>query len=170
MKVYTLGHSTRGFEDFLKILQRFGIKVVIDVRKFPTSKKFPHFNKEFLEIELKKRDINYIHFPELGGYRKEGYLNFSKTKEFDSSIRKLLEIVEDGKTVILCAERFWWRCHRKFIAQKLVEMNHEVLHILDENTVEKHGKKENEKMRYVIFCDKKARKMKRKRWQPPQKF
>jgi len=157
MKIYTLGHSTRTFEEFLSILKKFGIEVVVDVRRFPRSKKFPWFGKEMLKEKLKENDVEYIHFPELGGFRKEGYVNFSVTEEFEKSVRKLVDLIHGRKGVILCAERYWWRCHRKFIAKKLVEMGYEVLHILDEESVEEH-KKNDERMNYVIFCDKKAKK------------
>ncbi|MEM5869772.1 MAG: DUF488 domain-containing protein [Candidatus Aenigmatarchaeota archaeon] len=163
MKIFTLGHSTRSLEEFLEILLSFKIKCVVDVRKFPSSKKFPHFNKENLERELEKNEIEYIHFPELGGYRKEGYENFSKSKEFSEAIEKLVEIAKEKTVAILCAELLWWRCHRRYIANVLAENDFEVFHIFDKERIQHHKLKDEEiekKMKLKLWCDKKAKKLK----------
>jgi uncharacterized protein (DUF488 family) len=161
MKIYTLGHSTRSFEEFINILKNFQVELVLDVRKFPSSKKFPWFNKENLEKELTKNKIEYIHFPELGGYRKEGYENFAKSEEFEKAIKKLLEVIDEKNSLILCAEALWWRCHRRYIANHLASLGYQVIHIFDEKRTQEHKLKEKEieeKMKLKIFCDKKARK------------
>lgn len=160
MKIYTLGHSTRSLEEFLEVLNSFKIELVIDVRRFPFSKKFPWFNKENLEKELEKEKIQYVHFPELGGYRKEGYENFSKSKEFLEAIKKLLEIVDNKTAAILCAELLWWRCHRRYIANALASLGYQVIHIFDKEKTQEHNLREKdveEKMKLKIFCDKKAK-------------
>jgi uncharacterized protein (DUF488 family) len=161
MKIYTLGHSTRSFEEFIDILKNFQVELVLDVRKFPSSKKFPWFNKENLEKELTKNKIEYIHFPELGGYRKEGYENFAKSEEFEKAIKKLLEVIDEKNSLILCAEALWWRCHRRYIANHLASLGYQIIHIFDEKRTQEHKLKEKEieeKMKLKIFCDKKARK------------
>lgn len=157
MQIYTIGHSTRSFEDFTNILKHFNIQLVVDVRRFPSSKKFPWFNKEFLEHELLRMDIRYIHYPELGGYRREGYLAFSQSKEFENAIKKLLEIIGSKNVAILCGEILWWRCHRRYIASKLVELGYPVTHIFTKEKTQEHKLKEKEieeKMKLKIFCDK----------------
>jgi uncharacterized protein (DUF488 family) len=162
MEIYTFGHSTRSLEEFIGILKKFGIEQVIDVRRFPSSKKFPWFNKESLEKELKKEKIEYVHFPELGGYRKEGYANFAKSKEFKNTIEKLLKTINGKKSTILCAELLWWRCHRRYIANHLVRLGYKVIHIFDEKRTQEHKlktKEIEEKMKLVVWCDKKARKL-----------
>jgi uncharacterized protein (DUF488 family) len=156
MKIYTIGHSTRSLEEFLDILKNYQIELVIDVRRFPSSKKFPHFNKDNLQEELTKNNIQYVHFPELGGYRKEGYLAFSQTEEFTTAIKKLLELIDDKTAAILCAEKFFWRCHRKYVSQYLAELGYHVTHILDKENVYEHKLSEDlkQKMNLKIFCDK----------------
>jgi len=161
MKIYTIGHSTRSLEEFIDILKHYSIELLIDIRKLPGSKKFPHFNKETLEIELPKSNVQYIHFPELGGFRKEGYLTFSQTEEFYNAIKKLLEIVDNKTAVIMCSERFFWKCHRKYVSHHLVELGHQVIHIFDKEKIQEHKLREKEieeKMKLKIFCDKRARK------------
>lgn len=158
MKIYTIGHSTRTLEDFLDILKHYDIQLIIDVRKFPSSKKFPHFDKENLEKELSKGDIQYIHYPLLGGYRKEGYKAFSESADFSCAIKNLLERIDDKNTAILCAEILWWRCHRRYIADKLRQLGYEIIHIFDKEKIQEHklnSKEIEEKMNVKIFCDKK---------------
>lgn len=160
MKIYTIGHSTRSFKDFMDILRTYNIELVADVRRIPASRKFPHFNKENLKVELLKTKIQYINFPQLGGFRKEGYLAFSQTKEFADTIKKLLEAVGDRTAVIFCAEILWWRCHRRYIAKKLFKKGYQIIHIFDKNKIQKHKPEEKEikqRMKLKIFCDKKRK-------------
>lgn len=162
MIIYTLGHSTRTFEEFLEILKKFKINLVVDVRRFPSSKKFPWFCKDFLDENLKKEGIGYLHFEELGGFRKEGYENFSKSKEFDSSIKKLLKLVKDKNACIFCSELKWWRCHRRYIAQRLALLGNRVIHIFTKEKIQEHkikSKDIEERMKVKIFCDRKAKKL-----------
>lgn len=160
MKIFTIGHSTRTLEDFVDVLKHYEIGIVIDVRHFPGSRKFPWFNKENLEQELPKNQIEYIHFPELGGFRKEGYLAFSQTEEFRDGVKKLLEIVDEKNSVIMCAEILFWRCHRKYISEELASQGVEVVHILNKEKTFEHilrSKEIQEKMNLKIFCDKKRK-------------
>jgi len=157
MKIYTIGHSTRTLEDFLSILKKFQIELVIDIRRFPSSKKFPHFNKENLENELAKNNIQYVHFPELGGYRVGGYAAFTQTKEFADGIKKLLQIADEKTIAILCAEALWFRCHRRYVAHELAKLRYTVIHIFDKEKIQEHRLKEKDieqKMKLKIFCDK----------------
>jgi uncharacterized protein (DUF488 family) len=159
MKIYTIGHSTRSLEEFIGILKHFQIELVIDVRKLPRSKKFPWFNRESLETELPKNQIEYLHFPELGGFREGGYEAFSRTEEFSQAVNKLIDIIDDKTVTILCAEILFWRCHRKYVANALVEKGLEVIHIFDKEKIQEHKLKEKEteeKMKLKIFCDKKV--------------
>lgn len=134
MKVYTVGHSTRTLKDFIKILSQYGIRVIVDVRRFPKSKKFPHFNKENIQKKLVEHNVEYIHLPELGGFRKGGYKSFTQTNEFKKGLKKLLTLISNDVTAIMCTEKFYWRCHRKFIADELVKLGHVVIHILNGKT------------------------------------
>lgn len=160
MKIYTIGHSTRSFEDFIDILKAYNIELVVDVRRSPKSKKFPHFNKENLEVELSKTKIHYVSFTQLGGFRKEGYLAFSQTKEFANSINQLIKAVNGKIGTIFCAEILWWRCHRRHIAKILNEKGYHVIHIFDKNKTQEHNPEDKEikdKLQFKLFCDKKEK-------------
>jgi uncharacterized protein (DUF488 family) len=153
MRIWTIGHSTRAIDEFIALLTENEIKLVIDVRAFPGSKRYPQFNKEALAKSLSAYGIRYEHFPELGGKRKSkpdsrntawrnasfrGYADYMETEQFQKGIERLLEIAAEGPTAIVCAEAVWWRCHRSLIADYLKARGGEVLHILSANKVEPH--------------------------------
>lgn len=147
----------------MSVLKTFGIELVVDIRRWPSSKKFPWFNKEEIERRLRSCSIDYVHFPELGGYRKEGYEAFSKSKEFRDALQKLLELVKNKNSVLLCSELLWWRCHRRYVAEELTKLGCSVVHIFDEKRIQEHKLREEEikeKMKLRLWCDKRARRLK----------
>jgi uncharacterized protein (DUF488 family) len=134
-KIYTLGTGRRSEEDFMEILLSYDIKNLIDVRSFPRSK-LPVFTRENLENLLKKESINYIFLGrELGGFRKGGYEAYTTTKEFRIGVEILKDIASKGTSVIICAERFPWKCHRRWIARELHSLGWHVEHIIDKGKV-----------------------------------
>lgn len=158
MKLFTIGHSSKSIEEFITILKNYEIEILVDVRAFPSSSKFPHFNKENLEASLYQRDIEYHWLgKELGGYRKESeglgerspnkgwdaggyriYADYMLTDDFKNGKGKLLDLAEQGITVYMCAEKFFWRCHRKLISDYLVSHGHEVWHIIEADQLRIH--------------------------------
>lgn len=142
-RIYTIGHSNRPLNEFLDLLDRYRIRIVIDVRRFPKSSKFPYYNKENIEKILKKRGITYVWLGKLlGGYRSSGYEGYMKTKEYQEGIERLVEIVKSTKDsiAIMCSERLWFKCHRRFIAGTLVELGYDVIHIIEKNKIYSHKK------------------------------
>jgi len=154
MRIWTIGHSTRTIDEFISLLKANEIKVLADVRSWPGSKRYPHFNKDALTESLTAHGIRYEHFPELGGKRKSrpdsrntawrnasfrGYADYMETEQFQKGIERLLEIASDaGPIAIMCAEAVWWRCHRSLIADYLTARGVEVMPILGPNKVELH--------------------------------
>lgn len=145
-KLYTIGHSTRTLDDFIKLLKREGVAHLVDVRAFPTSARYPHFNRESLADSLAAEGIAYTHFPALGGRRKvrrdshntlwrnagfRGYADYMETREFAEALEELLAVAGRERTAIMCAEAVPWRCHRSLIADAAVGRGAEVFHILD---------------------------------------
>ena len=135
MLIYTLGTSNKTKEEFLEILKFYKIEAVTDVRRWATSQRFPHFKKENLMKILPENGISYYHLEELGGYRIESYENYMKTSTFKNALEKLIKIAKRQLTCIICAEKFPWRCHRRFIAKALEERGVEVLHIIEKNKI-----------------------------------
>jgi uncharacterized protein (DUF488 family) len=130
-ELWTIGHSNRSLEEFLELLKEHRIKILVDIRRFPTSK-IEHFKKEKMEEWLQKNDIEYIWLgEELGGYRYGGYKKYMKTKSFKNGIEKLLEIAKMKRTCIMCMEINPKYCHRRFISNYLErKMDIKVIHII----------------------------------------
>lgn len=140
MRLYTVGHSSRKLHEFVDLLRSYGIELLVDVRSYPKSSRFPHFGKEVLKVALEKEGIAYIHIPALGGMRKVSYREYMKSEEFRNGIAELIKLSGETKTAFMCAEKDWRGCHRRFIAKALVRKGIEVIHILDTNRAEQHPK------------------------------
>ena len=134
-KIYTLGTDRRSEEDFTEILLAYSIQSLIDVRSFPRSK-IPIFSRENLEDLLEREGIEY-HFlgKELGGLRKGGYTSYIITDEFNKGIDLIESIALYKMSVIICAEKLPWKCHRKWISRELHKRDWEVVHIIDKGKV-----------------------------------
>jgi uncharacterized protein (DUF488 family) len=134
-KIYTLGTDRRSEEDFTEILLAYSIQSLIDVRSFPRSK-IPIFSRENLEDLLKREGIEY-HFlgKELGGFRKGGYTSYIISDEFNKGIDLIESIAIYKMSVIICAEKLPWKCHRKWISRELHKRDWEVDHIIDKGKV-----------------------------------
>ncbi len=134
-KIYTLGTDRRSEEDFIEILFAYNILVLIDVRRFPKSK-IQIFTREYLEALLRHEGIEY-HFlgAELGGFRKGGYIAHTQTDDFSKGITLIESLASHKTAVIVCAERFPWKCHRKWIARELHKRGWEIEHIIDKGKV-----------------------------------
>lgn len=133
--IYTLGTSTHSKEEFLELLKHYHIETVVDVRRFPKSR-FEHFNKDNLARILKEEGINYVYLgKELGGFRKGGYLSYTKTIPYQEGIMRLEKIGRESITAFICAERFPWKCHRRFIASSLEERGWQMMHIIEKDRV-----------------------------------
>ena len=153
LSVWTIGHSTRSVDEFIKLLVSFSIELLLDVRSYPASHRYPHFNKENLRSSLTERGIDYVHMPQLGGRRKtrpdsqnlawrnesfRGYADYMETHAFREGIDRLVEYAGERRTVIMCAEAVWWRCHRSLIADYLKTAGVRVIHILGTEKSEEH--------------------------------
>lgn len=134
-KIYTLGTDLRSGEDFIEILHAYDIRALIDVRSYPKSK-ILIFCKGNLAQLLKREGIEY-HFlgKELGGFRKTGYIAYTLTEDFRKGIDLLESIAVSQPSVFICAERFPWKCHRRWIARELHQRGWEVDHIIDKGKV-----------------------------------
>lgn len=129
--IYTMGTSNRSAEEFIGVLKSFGIEAVVDVRRFPVSR-LEHFGRDELAVLLGQAGLAYFYLgAELGGFRREGYESFTRTAEFKSGLQKLEELASKKRSAVVCAERFPWRCHRRFIARELEKRGWRVEHILE---------------------------------------
>lgn len=124
-----------------------------DVRRFPASRRHPHFSREPLTALLAANAIEYHWIPALGGRRStrkdsvntgwrvaafRGYADYMETPEFADALAELLDIAYARPTAIMCAEALWWQCHRRLISDALVSLGHQVSHIQSPGAGEPH--------------------------------
>ena len=151
--IWTIGHSTRALDEFIAMLKSLKIESVADIRSFPGSRRYPHFNKEALEVSLPENKIKYTHLKELGGRRKvkpdsintgwrvaafRGYADYMETNAFMIAIKELEAIASNERTAYMCSEAVWWRCHRSLVSDYLKVNGWTVMHIMGIVTVEEH--------------------------------
>ncbi|HVE60791.1 MAG TPA: DUF488 domain-containing protein [Chitinophagaceae bacterium] len=151
--VWTIGHSTHPIDEFISLLKSFQISVVADIRNYPGSKRFPHFNKETLQISLREVNIKYIHFKELGGRRNpvpgsvntrwrnfafRGYADYMGTAAFKKAMIELEDIASKENTAFMCSEAVWWSCHRSLVSDYLKVRDWKVMHIMSNNKATEH--------------------------------
>jgi uncharacterized protein (DUF488 family) len=144
-RIYTLGHSTRTLADFLELLARYEIELLVDVRTVPRSRRVPHFNSDVLQESLRARGIEYDHQKQLGGLRKadrdsvnlgwrnagfRGFADHMQSQEFWPALQRLTGLAQRKRATVMCAEAVPWRCHRSLIADALVIGGMKVRHIL----------------------------------------
>jgi uncharacterized protein (DUF488 family) len=133
--IYTLGTSTRSFDEFLTLFKEYKIEAGVDIRSFPTSR-FPHFKKESLQRNLESEGIQYLYLgKELGGFRKGGYLAYMETDSFQKGLERLEEVGREKRTAFFCSERFPWKCHRRWVAGELAKRGWKIVHIIERGKV-----------------------------------
>jgi len=134
--IYTLGTSTRSIDDFFEILELYGIEGIADVRRFPASRRYPHFSRPNLESVAQQKDLAYFWLGDLlGGYRKGGYAAYQREEAYLRGLEVLETIAGRARTVVLCAERFPWKCHRLQISRSLEERGWEVIHLIEKDRI-----------------------------------
>ncbi|MGW0818753.1 DUF488 domain-containing protein [Streptomyces viridiviolaceus] len=149
-RIFTVGHSTRGFDEILKILRSNEVTCLVDVRSFPSSRKHPQWNQSAI-IDALPPDIEYRWIPALGGRRHtpEGvpssngawqvkafrdYADYMASEEFAEGLNELLELAGHERPAIMCSEAVPWRCHRRLITDALIVAGAEVVDIMSVTT------------------------------------
>ncbi|MDO1527713.1 DUF488 domain-containing protein [Fulvimonas sp. R45] len=150
--VFTIGHSTRPFDDFLALLQENGVERIADVRRLPGSRRWPQYDQDALRDALAAHGIGYRHYAKLGGRRGgraddspntwwehpafRRHADYALTTPFHEGLDELLADARERRCAVMCAEAVWWRCHRRIVADYLLHAGREVLHILGPHHVE----------------------------------
>lgn len=151
--IWTIGHSTRELQEVASLLEGASIELLVDVRSYPGSRKFPHWGKKNLEDTLNDK---YLHLQALGGRRKalpveeslngawkneafRGYGDYMQTQEFRDGLSQLIELSNSQRVAFMCSEAVWWRCHRSMIADALVAQGIQVVHLGVGSTDSEHS-------------------------------
>lgn len=148
MDIFTVGHSNHDLDEFTGMLVDAGINAVVDVRKLPGSRKYPHFNDDVLAVELPKLGISYrkvealtgrrnvsktVPFEVNGNWRNRSFHNYADhalSEEFSAALQELRDAARHEVPTVLCSEAVWWRCHRRIIADHLLAAGEEVRHLM----------------------------------------
>jgi uncharacterized protein (DUF488 family) len=155
LRIFTIGHSTRSFEQFASLLKEFRVETVADIRRYPGSRKFPHFNGPVLRELLKAEDIEYVWLQGLGGRRNKPtsgpspntglktlgfryYADYMATDEFRAAVEELLSTEGMSQTAVMCAEKLYWRCHRRLLSDYLTARGAAVEHIVEAGRLQPH--------------------------------
>ena len=151
--IWTIGHSTRTLEHFVDMLQSFNIKLLVDIRSFPGSRRYPQFNKENLEQSMPQHGFDYMHLKSLGGRRPvqkdskntawrhpafRGYADYMETDDFKKGIQQLEDVAMQQRTAYMCSEAVWWSCHRSLISDYLKARAWQVMHIMNKDKASEH--------------------------------
>jgi len=155
LRIFTVGHSNLSFEEFVSLLKEHELGLVVDIRRYPSSRKFPHFNRPVLSELLAAENIDYIWLESLGGRRHtekdsksinvglksvgfRNYADYMATDEFRRAVDELLTTAAQSRTAVMCAEKLYWKCHRRLLSDYLTSRHIKVVHILDPGKTSEH--------------------------------
>ncbi|MDR2987223.1 MAG: DUF488 domain-containing protein [Nocardiopsaceae bacterium] len=150
-RIFTVGHSSRAFDEMLEMLRNSQVTQLVDVRRFPSSRHFPQWNQPAI-INALPADIGYRWISQLGGRRHtpkgvpsvngawrvkafRDYADYMDGDEFKEGLNELLELAEHSRPAIMCSEAVPWRCHRRLITDALIVSGIEVSDILSPTNV-----------------------------------
>jgi len=149
--IHTVGHSTRAIDAFIDALTAHAIEALVDVRRWPGSRRHPQFKRETLAASLKANGIEYSWRGDLGGFRKpspdsantawrvsafRAYADFMMTQAFGAAMEELERLAEEKAAAVMCAEFLPWRCHRQLLADAFLVRGWSVRHILEDRCEE----------------------------------
>jgi len=153
--VHTIGHGTKASEELIEMLQSAGVRRLVDVRRFPGSRRHPHFSRAALEQSLRTAGLDYEwRGEEMGGRRKgaensrhpawrnrsfRAYADHMDTAEFRAALVALEEAAESESLAVMCAETLWWHCHRRLIADALLLRGTRVVHLMSPGSAQGHA-------------------------------
>lgn len=146
-RVYTVGHSNREIEDLLAVLRTTGIRTLVDVRRYPASRRHPHFNRSELSASLLQHGVIYHHLGKsLGGMMEQSYESYMRSPPFRRGLEVLEDLAGSSVTAIMCAEREPAECHRRHLADCLADRGWEVVHLLGADESRPHHPTEQRRL------------------------
>lgn len=136
--IYTVGHSSHDADFFIGLIELHGIVMVVDIRRYPRSRRYPQFNQSDLQRALRKHDICYTWMEALGGRRYEGYGTYMNSVAFKDAVSQLESFATSEHTVFMCAEESPLQCHRYHVSDVLVRRGWRVFHIRGDGVIIEH--------------------------------
>ncbi len=153
LPIFTVGHSTRTIPEFVELLRAGAVQLVVDIRTVPRSRRNPDYNLDALADQLAPWQIGHLRIEELGGLRGKqrdvapevngywtnqsfhNYADYALSDEYRAGLAQLQDVSRDRRTAIMCAESVWWRCHRRIVADYLLDSGREVFHLMGDSRV-----------------------------------
>jgi len=154
VRLFTIGHSNRKLEEFLALLQGASIELLVDVRRWPRSRRHPHFNGERLSASLEAAGVRYAHHEALGGMREpradsengalreavfRGYADYMLEPAFHHELDQITGLASTARLALMCAEARPEQCHRRLISDALLARGASVAHIVDGGELIEHA-------------------------------
>ena len=154
LPIFTIGHSTRSIPEFVDLLRAGPADLVVDIRTVPKSRHNPQYNETVLGEELAPFQVGYSRIAALGGLRGKSaemppqvnaywqnqsfhnYADYALSEDFVSGLDALIELADERRTAMMCAEAVWWRCHRRIVADYLIARGRSVFHLMGDKRVE----------------------------------
>ena len=154
LPIFTVGHSTRTIAEFVDLLRAGAVQLVVDIRTVPRSRRNPDYNLDALADQLAPWQIGHLRIEELGGLRGKSrdvppevngfwtnqsfhnYADYALSDEYRAGLAQLQDVSRDRRTAIMCAESVWWRCHRRIVADYLLNDGREVFHLMGDSRVD----------------------------------
>ncbi|MDB5668336.1 MAG: repair protein [Alphaproteobacteria bacterium] len=151
--IFTVGHSTRTIPEFVDLLRAGAVALVVDIRTVPRSRRNPHYNLDELADALAPWQIGHLRIEELGGLRGRSsdvppqvngywtnqsfhnYADYALSDDYREGLAQLQDVSSERRTAIMCAESVWWRCHRRIVADYLIDSGREVFHLMGDSRV-----------------------------------
>ena len=148
-EIFTIGHGRRAADELVACLREASIETVVDVRRYPFSRRNPQFNQPAVSATLRLEGIEYVHAVELGGLREDepgeeafaclgqfaSYAARMRTEEWRHALDEALAL---PSPCFMCAETPWLRCHRRFISEYLFAHGWDVVHLIRPGEREPH--------------------------------
>jgi uncharacterized protein (DUF488 family) len=146
--IYTVGHSSRTLAKFVEILHAAKVQAIVDIRRMPGSRAYPHFNSDHLARSLADFQVSYEYLPSLGGRRSRvadtplqinagwrnrsfhNYADYALSPDFRTGLERLIEAARTRPCAMMCSEAVWWRCHRRIVSDYLLARGEHVIHVM----------------------------------------
>jgi uncharacterized protein (DUF488 family) len=152
--LFTIGHSNHPLDRFLALLAQHEVAALVDIRRFPGSRKYPHFNQDNLAEALQEANVEYRWIEALGGRRHKqtqdslnpglrnqsfrNYADYMLKEEFRQGVDTLLKLARRKRTAFMCAEGLFWQCHRRLVSDFLIANGATVQHIMPNGELRPH--------------------------------
>jgi uncharacterized protein (DUF488 family) len=149
--VHTIGHGTRPLEELVGLLAAAGVQTLVDVRRYPGSRRNPQFNQKALAPALEEAGIDYRHAFDLGGrlsdepgeerygcIRVPAFRSYAARMSTPGWQAALAAALAEPAPAFMCSETPWTKCHRRLIAELLHARGHDVRHLVRPGRTEPH--------------------------------